>query len=270
MVEKDITKSISSIRIREVREITSVKKKITKKDLLEFKSNDQRLLCNFYSFNFKNKNLIIRLYSSKIVGFQDMNEKDNLFKLKKILHCKQMKEFLNKIFSYFYIANNNIYAITESDLKEIYCVSILQEKEGIIVLDSSENKENLDDKNILNLEINLKKEFKDNIYSNREDSRYYLHFLNIFVKKLLKEMNYVQSDPLQKSIYYNKNKGKIYTDSTGVYFTSGYKINLNYYDSNILLLKCVQKFRLLRDMTFYDLYKKIKRKENFRNLVMSI
>ena len=55
-----------------------------------------------------------------------------------------------------YIANNNIYAITESDLKEIYCVSILQEKEGIIVLDSSENKENLDDKNILNLEINFR------------------------------------------------------------------------------------------------------------------
>ncbi len=263
MVEKEsISKSFSSLTLSQFT-LKSKKKMIDNPEF--FYPKKLNLICNFYFFDFKNKNLVIRLYSTTIINYQDPNEKDNLIKIKSILRSTSVKSYLKKIFPNFNISENNIYVITEEKLGDNFFFDVCQSSEGFDIVDSNTEKQ---DSKILRIEIKLKKVFSDQSFTNREDANLYLHYINIFLKKLLKGINYVQSDPLQKSIYYSKSKEKILTDNNEVYFSYGYKISLNFYENNNMLLKCNQKFRLQRDITFYDLLNQYSQKR-FRELVIN-
>jgi hypothetical protein len=89
-------------------------------------------------------------------------------------------------------------------------------------------------------------------------------FLNCVLQRNLQNLNYLKSDPGQRCVYYKKGSPeRIDCIEDKVSFVSGYKISTNFYENEVILLKAVQKYRMVRSETFYDFYVKIK--EEFYN-----
>src|SRR5207244_876397 len=114
---------------------------------------------------------------------------------------------------------------------------IFESTKGYEIIDEKE-KTQLDQSKILSLKISRKKVINDYNPDDLQETRYLIQAYNIYLKRVLKSAGYVQSDPLQKDVYYHE-KGGERIEAGKVYFVNGYRISLNYYDQNVLLLKSV-------------------------------
>ena len=90
-------------------------------------------------------------------------------------------------------------------------------------------------------------------------------FMNIFIGKKMKMLDYLKSVESRKTIYYVDFKKyenlKINIDSDK-FFCPGYQITSNYYENEIMMMKVIPKFRLVRHSTYWDHFMKLN--ENVR------
>lgn len=86
-------------------------------------------------------------------------------------------------------------------------------------------------------------------------------FMNIFIGKKMKMLDYLKSVESRKTIYYVDFKKyenlKINIDSDK-FFCPGYQITSNYYENEIMMMKVIPKFRLVRHSTYWDYFMYLK------------
>ena len=247
-----------------------------------YKAN-QEVVSNFYTFDFANSK-DVSLYSLIIYHKTKGNENPYYSMIKKISRNIEAKKIIREYFSDFYISGNSLFGKpkvktdNKSDVKTAKVSFRIGWKDDKLEIRKIDEPEfgyedefifsifwKFDLKEFNDFEKAMEKE-NDNIKNEIEkkqkqkelknEKEHVRRFLNIIIQKYLEDMGYIKTEPGPKAVYYKKGLcgDHMISISDGVYFVSGFKVNTNFYEGNQILIKTVQKFRMVREQSYFDYY----------------
>ena len=222
-----------------------------------------QVVTNFYSFNFDTIKIDeIFLYAIQVQDYRGI-ENAHYGLIKRLSRSNNFKTLMNTFFADYWITGNSIFA-EPLEITESYKLAILFVDNKDTIIDILEI-EKYPQENVYILTITKKYNIKDfQQETNFQDKDHIKRFMNCIIARGLVKNNYKKTDSSPRSLYYKMDpKEYIQTHGSSIYFVSGIKINTNFYDRKFMLCKAVQKFRMLRKETYYDLWNHCK--NNFGN-----
>lgn len=252
-----------------IRNITKENIKINLHDI--YKAN-QEVVSNFYTFDFTSSKGIA-LYSIN-VSHKISGTSNSFYSLiKKMQKNPIVKQILKEHFIDFWITGNSLFgkpyikdSIESSKLPKVSFK--VGWKDSLFEVRKIEEPEfEYEDVFTFTLfwKYNLQDYNEKNISKNEKE--HVRRFINIIIQKYLEGMGYLKTEPGQKAVYYKKGfeGDHMIPIAQGVYFVSGYKVSSNFYDNNEILVKTVQKFRMIREQSYLDYYLYKKNQGYFRS-----
>ena len=237
----------------------------TKNEPVVVYSDSQKLVSNFYTFNFDSSQQIY-LYSISTDHSIQGNAKTHYGLIKRLGKNRDAKELFKKFFSEWYVTGNSLFGISLKDQVEKFEFSVVWKKNIIIIYYEVPVPED----EVEYYKVVVTKKFKladfnssDITKNERENVK---QFMNIVLQRMLEKLGYIRSEPGVKAVYYKKdfkNQELIQLDDK-VAFVYGYKLNTNFYENNQILIKTVQKFRLIRLKTYLDYYMELAEKFKYK------
>lgn len=237
----------------------------------------QEVVSNFYTYDFKGT-LGVALYSITVTHKTEGNTNPYYSLIKRISRSKAAIDYLKKFFVDFYITGNSLFGKTcqqastgatdvgiEKEMTQQPPIDFKVSWMNNIVEIKHKDEEFENQEEVYTVSINKKFELKNYNEKNitKDEKEHIRRFMNIIIQNYLEKLQYIKTEPGVKAVYYKKGFGEHMKPlGGGVYFVSGYKVSTNFYDNNEILVKTVQKFRMLREQTYLDYYKYLSNKFN--------
>lgn len=234
------------------------KKKIdAKTDKHYLRKMKQETITNLYSFDFDNIKIDqIFLFSIKV---EDCNGKENPHYglVKRITRIPEFRKFLNTYFHDYYVSGNNLFAEMIDESNVMIKVAIFYQKDTLKIIDIEKVIE-FEPENVYIITItkkfNIKEFIGTSVNSELTDKNHILRFLTSIVSRALEKNNYKKTDSSAKSLFYKMDPSEYINATRDIYFVNGVKIVPNFYDGSKMLCKGVQRFRMLRTQTYWDVW----------------
>ena len=246
-------------------------KKMEKINQIKEFTGHQTLVSNFYTFNFDRTQNVF-LYSIKTKHKIQDNLQTHYGLIKRMQNESYIRFYLRKFFKDYYITGNSLFGEARNDLDKsvdtntiAFRVSWIKNKIRLI----HDGEEEPDTPDIY--EVIIEKKFQLADYkkdtTTRDQKEHVKRYINIILQKSLEKLKYIRSEPGVKAVYYKQGlmDQECLNLSDNVFFVYGYKVNTNFYDNNEILIKTVQKFRMVRTDTYLDYYLYLKDGKQFKS-----
>lgn len=226
----------------------------------------QRLVSNFYTFNF-DQTQNIYLYSITTFHNTTENLSAHYGLIKKISKDRESKIFLRSYFPDIYITGNSLFAQDTKNINKLE-FKVAYAKNKIHFIHSPEEESQMETGEIYTITITKKYKIADTSDKSQpisyNEKQHVNRFMNIILQNTLEKLNYIRSEPGSRAVYYKK--GLTTQDtiqiSDNVFFVYGFKVNTNIYQNKEILVKTIQKFRMIRSDTYLDYYLYVYQKMN--------
>lgn len=226
-------------------------------DLSMLYRGSQSLVSNFYNFSF-DVTQEIYLYSIMTEHKIQKNYTAHYGLIKRLNKNKFAREYLKKYFDTFFITGNSLFAENKQGIDNSKVVfKVVWVKNELKIFEATDTPEkDTDEVYTVTIERKFKLADCSKEGTTRHEREHVKQFMNIVLQKMLEQLGYIRTEPGVKAVYYKKglkNQETIQL-SDSVYFVFGYKLNTNFYENNQILIKTVQKFRMIRNQSYFDYY----------------
>jgi hypothetical protein len=250
------------------------RRQMSREEILSMSRKEIRIATNYCRLNFNHlKELGLVIYSITIRSTLGEVLEPSMVKtlLVKMNRSQSFKDVIVKNFKFALQSGNHIYGVP-FNMDFDYLHFYLFYKPPDCYLISPLEYESIEEENKkfyfkVKIEILMKiGEEEEKINPSKKEAL--KRFMNIFIGKKMKMLDYLKSVESRKTIFYidflKYKKEKIYIDDDK-FFCPGYQITSNYYENEIMMMKVIPKFRLVRHSTYLDYYDYIRNVHKFEN-----
>jgi hypothetical protein len=250
------------------------RRQMSREEILSMSRKEIRIATNYCRLNFNHlKELGLVIYSITIRSTLGEVLEPSMVKtlLVKMNRSQSFKDVIVKNFKFALQSGNHIYGVP-FNMDFDYLHFYLFYKPPDCYLISPLEYESIEEENKkfyfkVKIEILMKiGEEEEKINPSKKEAL--KRFMNIFIGKKMKMLDYLKSVESRKTIFYidflKYKKEKIYIDDDK-FFCPGYQITSNYYENEIMMMKVIPKFRLVRHSTYLDYYDYIRNLHKFEN-----